>query len=185
MNELQKSIDSWEGKDIAQSCNKFILGRDFIPSGQGGWLQLHGSLLKSLSGNLLVQSLPYEYNLGTNLTHNQYVRWFNIDVSINYIWLTWYFFFIFSEGTLFKVTGRRWSERYVFLFDSLLILTKQNTKRSSVSGPMGEYKFKEKIPMRRVEYVIDKEDGEGQGQLVFRLQFNLHNSIVSKTLILL
>ena len=50
---------------------------------------------------------------------------------------------------------------------------------------MGEYKFKEKIPMRRVEYVIDKEDGEGQGQLVFRLQFNLHNSVVSKTLIIM
>ena len=32
MNELQKSIDSWEGKDIAQSCNKFILGSDLLSS---------------------------------------------------------------------------------------------------------------------------------------------------------
>ena len=27
MNELQKSIEGWEGKDIGQSCNEFIMGK--------------------------------------------------------------------------------------------------------------------------------------------------------------
>lgn len=53
------------------------------------------------------------------------------------------------------------TERYVFLFDGLIILTKQNTKRSSVTGPVGDYKLKEKFQMRKVD-IIDKEDTEGK-----------------------
>ena len=52
------------------------------------------------------------------------------------------------------------TERYVFLFDGLIILTKQNTKRSSVTGPVGDYKLKEKFQMRKVD-IIDKDDTEG------------------------
>ncbi len=52
------------------------------------------------------------------------------------------------------------TERYVFLFDGLIILTKQNTKRSSVTGPVGDYKLKEKFQIRKVD-VADKEDSDG------------------------
>ena len=67
---------------------------------------------------------------------------------------------LLTEGTLFKYTGKRMTERYVFLFDGLIILTKQNTKRSSVTGPVGDYKLKEKFQMRKVD-IIDKDDTEG------------------------
>lgn len=30
MNELQKSIDGWEGKDIGQCCNDFVMGKYFL-----------------------------------------------------------------------------------------------------------------------------------------------------------
>lgn len=55
------------------------------------------------------------------------------------------------------------TERYVFLFDGLIILTKQNTKRSSVTGPVGDYKLKEKFQMRKVD-INDKDDTEGEYQ---------------------
>ncbi|CAM1325467.1 SOS1 (predicted) [Pycnogonum litorale] len=89
MKELQKSIDGWEGCDIGQCCNEFVL-----------------------------------------------------------------------EGVLGKLSssGRRSTERHVFLFDGLLIMCKQNNnRRSSVSGPLADYRLKEKYYMRKVE-VIDKED---------------------------
>ncbi len=48
----------------------------------------------------------------------------------------------------------------MFLFDGLIILTKQNTKRSSVTGPVGDYKLKEKYAMSKVD-IQDKEDTDG------------------------
>ena len=66
---------------------------------------------------------------------------------------------------MYKYTGKRLTERYVFLFDAMMILTKQNTKRSSVTGPVGDYKLKEKFNMRKVD-VSDKEDVEGLGRLL-------------------
>lgn len=59
-----------------------------------------------------------------------------------------------------KYAGKRLTERYVFLFDCLIIFTKQNTKRSSVTGPVGDYKFKEKFNIRKIE-VVDRDDSEG------------------------
>jgi hypothetical protein len=66
-----------------------------------------------------------------------------------------------AEGALQKVVGRRFTDRYVFLFDGLLILTKQNLKRISVTGSMADYKLKEKYQIRKVD-IIDREDAEGQ-----------------------
>lgn len=90
MNELQKSIDGWEGKDIGQCCNEFIL-----------------------------------------------------------------------DGTLGKFgPGKRLTERHVFLFDGLMIMCKQNNKRTSVvTGPVGEFRLKERYFIRKIE-IIDREDSE-------------------------
>ncbi len=66
-----------------------------------------------------------------------------------------------------KYNGRRTTERYVFLFDGLIILTKQNTKRSSVTGPVGDYKLKEKYAMSKVD-IQDKEDTDGNVYLYLK-----------------
>ncbi|KAK2158014.1 hypothetical protein NP493_1829g00018 [Ridgeia piscesae] len=80
------------------------------------------------------------------------------------------------EGTLMKYAGRRFAERYVFLFDGLIILTKQNTKRSSVTGPVGDYKLKEKFNIRKVD-VADREDSE-EVKNSFEIQVRDHPSII-------
>lgn len=71
--------------------------------------------------------------------------------------------FAILEGILGKVGsgGRRLTERQVFLFDGLMILCKPNNKRSSVTGPVAEYRLKEKFYLRKIE-IIDKEDSEGK-----------------------
>uniref|UniRef100_A0A0P4W486 Ras-GEF domain-containing protein n=1 Tax=Scylla olivacea TaxID=85551 RepID=A0A0P4W486_SCYOL len=65
------------------------------------------------------------------------------------------------EGDLLKLgaTGRKLTERHVFLFDGLIVLCKSNNRRSSVTGQVGEYRFKEKFLMRMVE-ILDREDTE-------------------------
>ena len=47
------------------------------------------------------------------------------------------------------------------LFDGLIVLTKQNPKRTSVTGPVPEYKLKEKFNIRKID-IVDREDNEGK-----------------------
>lgn len=58
-------------------------------------------------------------------------------------------------------SGKRITERKVFLFDGLLILCKTNTRRQTVSvtGTTNNYDFrlKERFFMRKVE-IIDRSD---------------------------
>ncbi|CAB4013749.1 son of sevenless homolog 1-like [Paramuricea clavata] len=79
---------------------------------------------------------------------------------------------LIKDGTLSKTSkGGRVSERRVFLLDNLMIFCKQNTRHSS-SGPFPEYRFKEKIFLRKSEvkeqedtaetkHAVDFTDGEG------------------------
>lgn len=66
-----------------------------------------------------------------------------------------------TDGVLFKYAGRRLTERYILLFDGLIVLTKVNTRRASVTGPVGEYKLKEKFNIRKID-IVDREDTEGR-----------------------
>lgn len=66
------------------------------------------------------------------------------------------------EDTLMKlVSGKRNTERKVFLFDGLLVLCKANTKKQTVSGVTNNYDFrmKERFFMRKVD-IIDRIDSE-------------------------
>ncbi|XP_077999337.1 son of sevenless homolog 2-like [Glandiceps talaboti] len=87
MNEIQRSVDGWEGKNINESCNDFIM-----------------------------------------------------------------------EGVLGKTGKRAYTERHVFLFDSLLLCCKPNTRRS-VTGNNAEYRLKEKFPMRKIT-INDRDEND-------------------------
>lgn len=66
----------------------------------------------------------------------------------------------FSEDTLAKLgSGKRITERKVYLFDGLLVLCKSISRRqaTSVAGNNYEYRLKEKFFMRRL-HVIDRAD---------------------------
>ncbi|XP_072171544.1 son of sevenless homolog 2-like [Diadema setosum] len=91
MNEIQKNIEGWEGRDISQLCNEFIMG---------------GTVGK--------------VHTGKNKKQN--------------------------------------TERHIFLFDSMIVCCKLNTRRS-VSSSSPEYRFKERYNLRKVN-VVDRQDAE-------------------------
>lgn len=66
-----------------------------------------------------------------------------------------------KEDTLMKWgSGRRNTERKVFLFDGLLVLCKANTRKQAVSGAANyDFRLKERFFMRKVE-IIDRQDTE-------------------------
>ncbi|KAK7074473.1 Son of sevenless 1 [Halocaridina rubra] len=65
------------------------------------------------------------------------------------------------EGDLLKLgaTGKKQTERHVFLFDGLIVLCKSNNRKASAAGQVGEYRYKEKFLTRMVE-ILDREDTE-------------------------
>ncbi|XP_063427477.1 son of sevenless homolog 2-like [Mytilus trossulus] len=64
------------------------------------------------------------------------------------------------DGVLNKFSTRsKTTERYVFLFDGLIVLCKQNIRRSSVTGVQPEFRLKEKFQIRKME-VVDREDSD-------------------------
>ncbi len=69
---------------------------------------------------------------------------------------------IYVEGTLTKYVGKRVTERHVFLFDNVIILTKAAKRATSVmNAGFPDYKLKEKFLVRRIT-VVEKEDTEGR-----------------------
>lgn len=64
-----------------------------------------------------------------------------------------------KEDTLMKlVSGKRNTERKVFLFDGLLVLCKANTRNKTVSGAANyDFRLKERLFMRKVD-IIDRHD---------------------------
>ncbi|XP_041468105.1 son of sevenless homolog 2-like isoform X1 [Lytechinus variegatus] len=91
MNEIQKNIEGWEGRDISELCNEFIM--------EGNVGKVH---------------------TGKNKKPN--------------------------------------TERHIFLFDSMIVCCKVNTRRS-VSSSSPEYRFKERYYLRKIK-VVDKHDGD-------------------------
>ncbi|KAG7327229.1 hypothetical protein KOW79_008835 [Hemibagrus wyckioides] len=105
MNEIQRNIDGWEGKDIGQVCNEFIM-----------------------------------------------------------------------EGTLTRVGAKH--ERYIFLFDGLMICCKSNHGQPRLPGASAaEYRLKEKFFMRKIQ-INDKDDKEGEYRHAFELILKDGNSVV-------
>ncbi|KAL4237772.1 Son of sevenless 1 [Mactra antiquata] len=86
------------------------------------------------------------------------------------------------DGVLMKHTRGKNTDRHVFLFDALIVLCKPNIRRTSVSGPQGDFKLKEKFNIRKIE-VRDKEDSE-EYKNAFELQAKDHSNhvlLVAKT----
>lgn len=65
--------------------------------------------------------------------------------------------FIREDSLMKLVSGKRNTERKVFLFDGLLVLCKPNSRKVTVSGACFDYKLKEKFYMRKVD-IIDRPD---------------------------
>jgi son of sevenless len=84
----------------------------------------------------------------------------------------------FREDTLAKLgSGKRITERKVFLFDGLLVLCKAITRRQPVSGLTSyDFRLKEKFFMRKVE-IIDRQDTD-EFQHVFEILSREPQSVV-------
>ncbi|XP_060063048.1 son of sevenless homolog 2-like [Ylistrum balloti] len=78
------------------------------------------------------------------------------------------------EGVLNKQVRGRPTERHVFLFDGLIIMCKQNMRRTSVTSASGDFKLKEKFLIRKIE-IRDREDTE-ECKHCFEIQLRDHTN---------
>ncbi|CAD5123376.1 DgyrCDS11732 [Dimorphilus gyrociliatus] len=84
------------------------------------------------------------------------------------------------EGRLNKWFGKqRVKERYLFLFDGVLIVAKQQIKKLNVipSGEQLEYRFKEKFYPKKGMDLQDLKDDKGVSENAFKLVTDEHASI--------
>lgn len=116
IQDLEKNVENWDGRDLGQCCNEFVRGNN----------------------NLLVINYYLIFIITELLT-------------------------ISTEGVLQKVasSGKRLTDRRIFLFDGLMVLCKPYSRRQSSIHHQNslECKVKERFFIRKVE-IVDHADTE-------------------------
>ena len=171
MDDIQRSIENWEEKDINKQCYDFVKGTSFhtfrrplmnvvIAFGSCHLVSFH-ALLMSLNVVIVFASSHFVsmYSLLRPLimfiacgTCESVMRYWDAITT----WIIWY-----SEGDLIIQEKGKDRERHAFLFDNMLILCKSTGRGRTVSSSPQDYRFKEKLLIKHLD-VVDMEDTEGE-----------------------